>query len=224
MRSNRLTQVPSPDPAKRASPETRSLRLSAVLAEIVAAMEQAPAGSAVTVGDLVDRSAQAGFGFVIALLALLSMPFPGVSLPFGLAIAFGAVQMVCGRRQAWLPARVRRHTVSPRTLRWIERRVVRWTRGLERLVRPRFEFLTRGPGWMLCGGGVLLLAIGLALPLPIPLSNLVFIIPLLVYAVGLLENDGLLIMFGHATVLVLLAAGLWFGHEAIGLMRWAAGG
>ncbi|HMQ15708.1 MAG TPA: exopolysaccharide biosynthesis protein [Phycisphaerae bacterium] len=213
----------APDPQDQPPRQPRLLRLSALLSELAANVHKSPAQHGVTIGELVDHAAQAGFGFVIALLALVSIPLPGFSLPFGLAIAVGAVQMIAGRRRVWLPARVRRFPLSQRTLGWIERRVCRWSRGLERLVRPRLAFLVNGPGWMTCGGGVLVLAIGLALPLPIPLSNLVFIVPLLVYAVGLLENDGLLVMLAHGTVVVLAGLGAWFARELLGLLQWALG-
>ena len=53
--------------------------------------------------------------------------------------------------------------------------------------------------------------LGLALPLPIPGSNLIFIVPIVLYAIGLLEDDGLLIVLGHvgSVVNVTLVLLLW---------------
>jgi hypothetical protein len=175
--------------------------------------------SNLTVGEMVDRTQQAGFGFVIALLAIMSLPFPGISVPFGLAIALGALQMMLGLRRPWLPQFISRYQVSLRTLIWIERRLYTWTRGLERVVRPRFELFTRGPFWNLCGVGVLAMAVGLSLPLPIPFSNVFFIVPLVIYAIGLLEADGLLIMLGHAIVAVDLMLAVWFGDIVVSAVR-----
>jgi hypothetical protein len=66
--------------------------------------------------------------------------------------------------------------------------------GLERLIRPRFTFMIAGPFWTACGIGMLVQGLALSLPLPIPGSNWVFIIPIILYGIGLLESDGLLIM------------------------------
>lgn len=171
--------------------------------------------SNITVGEILDRTRHAGFGFLIALLAVLSMPFPGISVPFGLAIAFGALQMICGFHRPWLPQRIRRYAISIGTLAWIEKHLYRWTRGLEKLVRPRFEPLTRGPFWILCGVGILTMAVGLALPIPIPFSNLFFIIPLLIFAIGLMENDGLVVMLGFAVTAIDILLAIWFSEYVV---------
>lgn len=165
-----------------------------------------------TVGEILDATAHAGFGFVIALLALVAIPFVGVSTPFGLAIAFVGGQMLLGRPRPWLPRRVRRFALSVRALDKITRWLSRMTRWMTHLVRPRLPRMARGRvGQALIGFGVVVLGIGLALPLPIPGSNMVFIVPILVYGIGLLEEDGLLIALGHLATLV---------HIGIGIALW----
>jgi hypothetical protein len=166
--------------------------------------------SNLTLGEIVDRTAQAGFGFLAAFLALVAIPFVGLSTPFGLAIGFLGAQMLVGSSRPWLPGRLRRHLVAMATLDWIDVRLVRWTSGLERLIRPRWAFLARGPFFSLVGLGIVLQGVGLAMPLPIPGSNWIFIVPILVYAIGLLEADGLLIMIGHAATTTQLALGVAF--------------
>lgn len=167
--------------------------------------------SNLTVGDIVDRTQHAGFGFFTGFLALASIPFVGLSTPFGLAVAFGALQMVIGMKRPWLPRVVRRHTISLATLGWLSQRLSRWTAGLERVVRPRFEVLTQGPFWSLCGLCIIVQAAGLALPLPIPFSNWPFILVIVLYAIGILERDGLLVMICHTLTVVeiVLAVRFW---------------
>lgn len=212
----------------------RGIRLSRILAELGAEARDAARGDAapaavtdLTIGDIVDRTHHAGFSVMIAFLALCSLPLPGVSVPFGIAIAFGAVQMAAGMHRPWLPRRLRARAVSIRTLRWISDRLTRWTAGLERVARPRFEGLTRGVGWSVCGLALIWHAAGLSLPLPIPGSNLIFIVPILIYAIGLLESDGLLVMLAHAITAGHVVAAAAFWHvvaEAVGkLAGWLAG-
>lgn len=180
-----------------------------------------------SVGELVDQTAHAGFGFFVGFLALISVPFVGLSLWFGSAIAFGALQMILGLRRPWLPQRLRRVRISPRALSWLSNRLAHWTAGLEHVVRPRFELLTRGPFWTLCGLCILSQALVMALPLPIPGSNMPFIVIILLYAIGLLESDGLLIMLGHAVVVIQTVLAVSFSemigealHQGLG---WLAG-
>lgn len=168
--------------------------------------------SNITVGEILDRTRQAGFGFIVALLALIAVPFVGLSTPFGLAITFVGIQMMFGLDRPWLPAKLRGHQVSMATLQWLGRRLARWTAGLEHFIRPRFTFMVTGPFWIACGAGIVIQGLALALPLPIPGSNWIFIIPIIVYGIGLLESDGLLIMVCHLITLVEVGLGVWLSE------------
>jgi hypothetical protein len=183
--------------------------------------------SNITIGEILDRTRQAGFGFIAALLALIAIPFMGLSTPFGLAIAFVGIQMIAGLPRPWLPQKIRRHLVTMETLRWLGERFARWTRGLERLIQPRLTFLVSGPFWTACGVGMLIQGLALSLPLPIPGSNWVFILPIILYGIGLLESDGLLILVCHVLTLIEIALGIWLWELiARGLTdayQWVAG-
>jgi hypothetical protein len=166
--------------------------------------------SNITIGEILDRTRQASFGFAAALVALISIPFFGLSTPFGLAIALTGAQLALGHDRPWLPKRVREHRVSMKTIDWLGRFVARWTAGLEHVIRPRFAFMSEGAFRRLCGLGIVLQGVGLALPLPIPGSNALFIVPILMYGIALLEADGLLIMVCHTITVAEAASAVWF--------------
>jgi hypothetical protein len=153
----------------------------------------------VTIGEVFDRARHAGFGVVIALLALVSIPLVGLTLPIAVAVATIGVQMSLGFPRPWLPRCVRRRTLSRARLQNVNAQVARWSRGLQRVVRPRLRWLTRGPCWTLCGIGVAIQ--GVALALPVPGADWIFVVPLVLYGIGLLESDGLLIAVCHALTL-----------------------
>ena len=69
------------------------------------------------------------------------------------------------------------------------------------------------------GLAITLLGLGLALPLPIPGSNMVFIVPIIVYSIGLLERDGLWIVVGHIMTLVDLALTVAFGATVVAVLE-----
>lgn len=192
----------------------RRLRLDELLRELGAHDGDAPPGRAVgiTVGELVDKAAEAGFGFLIGVLTLIAIPFFGLSTPFGLAIALGGAQLAFGMARPWLPARARRRELSMAMLDRVLGLLVRRTKWLSKSTRARYQRLVMP---RLVGLGVVLLGLGLALPLPIPGSNLVFLIPLFVYAVALLERDGVWVLIGHACTLIDMTLLVVFGATVV---------
>jgi hypothetical protein len=175
-----------------------------------------PRAEALTVGALVDKAAESGFGFLIGVLTLIAIPFVGVSTPFGLAIALLGAQLMLGRQQPWLPARARRRRLAMSMLDRVLRLLARRTRWLARLSRRRWELVIQP---RLIGLGIVLLALGLALPLPIPGSNLIFLVPLFTYSIGILERDGLWIALGHLGTLIDLALLVALGAQVVAIFE-----
>ena len=203
-----------------ATEKPRRLRMSELLLELGALEEEAVDASQrthkITVGELVDKAAEAGFGFVVGILCLIAIPFFGLSTPFGLAIATLGAQMIVGKEHPWLPKRARRRELSITMLDRVATMLSRRTRWLVRMTKRRHETVVAPK---LIGFGITLLALGLALPLPIPGSNLVFLIPIFVYAVGLLERDGAWIMFGHLCLLVDITLMFVFGATIVAVLE-----
>lgn len=203
----------------------RRLRLDELLRELGA--RDAPANKdtdnrpAITVGELVDKAAEAGFGFLIGVLTLIAIPFFGLSTPFGLAIALIGVQLLAGKARPWLPQRARKRMIQMTMLDRVLAILGKRTKLIANNTRRRWAPLVRP---RLAGLGIVLLALGLALPLPIPGSNMVFLIPLFIYAIGLLERDGLWIAIGHLATLVDMALLVVFGatvlHVLARLWHW----
>jgi hypothetical protein len=169
-----------------------------------------------TIGALVDKAAEGGFGFLIGVLTLIAIPFVGLSTPFGLAIALLGAQLMIGLRHPWLPVRARRRALSMAMLDRVLGILARRTRWLARLSRRRWELVIQPRLIGLC---VVLLALGLALPLPIPGSNLIFLVPLFIYAVGILERDGVWVAIGHACTVIDMAVLVVLGATVVGVLE-----
>jgi hypothetical protein len=177
---------------------------------------QTAPSTGVTVGELIDKAAEAGFGFSIGVLALVAIPFFGLSTPFGLAIALLGAQLAIGRPRPWLPRRVRARMLSMSMLDKVLRLFAKRTRWLARSTKRRWEPLLTP---RLIGFAITLLGLGLALPLPIPGSNMIFIVPILVYSIALLERDGLWVAIGHACTLVDNTLLLVFGATVVAVLE-----
>ncbi|MBA3395147.1 MAG: exopolysaccharide biosynthesis protein [Deltaproteobacteria bacterium] len=208
------------DPATK---RPRRLRMSELLLELGALDDEPPADeppaadrdTTLSVGELVDKAAEGGFGFLIGILTLIAIPFFGLSTPFGLAIALIGAQMMVGRTQPWLPKRARQRELSMAMLDRVATMLARRTRWIVKVTRRRYEGLLQP---RVIGFGIMLLALGLALPLPIPGSNLIFLVPIFIYALGMLERDGVWIAIGHACVLIDLALMVVFGATIVAVL------
>lgn len=220
--------VEPPPPVAPAAPPRR-LRLPELLLELGA--QEAPSAPAVPadvearaiqsleVGTIVDMAQEAGFGFLLAVLALIAIPFFGLSTPFGLAVALCGAQMLVGKTRPWLPGRARRRALKMTMLDRIVQILARRTKWLSRITRRRWEVMLRGPMWNFVGLAVVLQGLGLALPLPIPGSNLIFLVPILVYAIGMLERDGVLIALAHTATLINMALLVVFGATVVEVLQ-----
>jgi hypothetical protein len=166
----------------------------------------------ITVGWLVARLGTRAFGAIILLMALPNiMPqIPGMSTIFGLLIMLPAVQITIGLSQMWLPGFMANQSLPAPTVGKILNFAIPWVERMERLIKPRLEFLMTPPAENLIGSAVLFL--GFILFLPIPGGNFLPALACAFMALGMLERDGLFILAGlgiavGAMVIVALVIG-----------------
>jgi hypothetical protein len=179
-----------PLPAQRLSDDLRELLAKA-------------AGRSLTLGEL--EGILQGRGFALFIL-LLSLPFcapiaiPGLSVPFGVVITFLGLRIVFGRKPE-LPGFILRKQVKYTTLERIVKLGLKLCTYMEKIARPRMQFLRTWPGMMnLIGLGLASGGIQLLLPLPplIPLSNTFPAISVVLLTAGLIERDGVFVLAGYA--------------------------
>src|SRR5207245_1066199 len=98
---------------------------------------------------------------------------PGLSTPFGILIAFIGLRIAFGKR-AWLPKKILLKRVSSKKIQKITLKSLKLMNKTKRFVHPRLEWLCDDHAAIKIGNGLLIFLLGifLALPLPIPLTNL----------------------------------------------------
>jgi hypothetical protein len=197
------------------SAATGHVRTTELLAHVLASSR----GEEIALGDVLDPLGERSFGFVILLLALPNfIPVPiGVGGPMGVLVAIAGLQMACGLARPWLPARLRARSVHRGTVEHFVARLTPVLRWIERLSRPRLEALTRQPVHRITG--LLLVLIGIALALPIPFTNYLFGILLVVYAVALIERDGIALIVAWLASIGIAIALLTLSHAAVDAVR-----
>ncbi len=185
------------------------------LSEAFRALESLAEGGSPTLSAIVQEMGRRGHAMVILFLTLpFSLPLPvwGLSTPFGLVIALTALHMTFTQR-LWLPRRLAARTVPADTVRAISAAAQRVLVRTERFVRPRGRFFHTNAAMVRLNGLLMFLAgVFLALPLPIPGTNLAPSWVILLICIGTLEEDGLLVVLGYGAFAIATGIGwllLW---------------
>ena len=145
----------------------------------------------ISLGDFVDLFGDRGHGLLMltfALPNLVPIYIPGLSAVTGIPAAVIALQMALGLRHPWLPGFLLRRSMSINDLRRIVERAEPWLLRIERVLQPRAEALARGVLKRLMA--LVCIALALFLSLPIPFTNMIFAGPLAVFALGVIQRDG----------------------------------
>ena len=176
-------------------------------------------GPTITLEELLDSLGERAFGFLLLLLALPNfIPVPiGIGGVMGVLIVLTGGQMLIGFEHPWLPAALRRRGFSRASLEKFVARMTPTLRWLERACRPRMESLARHPAHRITGA--LLVLTGVALALPIPFTNYPFGVLLIVFAVALIERDGVLLLFAWLASAAIAVTLVSLSHVALDAVR-----
>ena len=176
-------------------------------------LNQAP-GARVSVGWLLEQLGERSFGltlFVMAVIALL----PGTSTVVGVLIAWPAIQMILGHAAAVLPRRIARREVGVDRLARLIAVVVPRLRWVERLVRPRWPMPFQATKRLT---GIVVLLVGATLITPVPFTQVVPALVIMLLALAYLEEDGVALLVALLAALGSLAvtgATVWGAVETI---------
>jgi hypothetical protein len=196
-------------PGVTAGQSRREVPLSAILQAVLAEAHLRP----VYLGDLVDQTADRGFGLLLVVLGLpMLIPVlpPGSSTIVGSIYAAFAVQMLRGVPRPWIPRRFRDRELSAGTIRALRERGIPIVRAIERFSRPRGTWVSEQVA--VRAAGVVVLLMGLVLLSPLPFLNTLPALSVMLIGVGLLNRDA-----------VFMLAGLAAGGVSLGLIGLSVG-
>ena len=173
-------------------------------------------GDEVTLQWIIEHLKGRSFGIVMLLIAVVGL-VPGASTPVGILLWVPAIQMILARKEPLLPRTITARRLSRRRLTGLLERTIPILKRLERIVRPRwgtpFESTKRVVG-------LVILLLGATLLAPIPFSQYVPILVIILLAFAYLEEDGVLLCIALAAALVSIAltAGAIWGTVEAGLL------
>ncbi|KGP62493.1 sugar transporter [Legionella norrlandica] len=147
------------------------------------------------------------FGIALIFFALpIALPFsfiPGVSFVFSVPILLFACQMIFARKTLWLPPIIAKRTIHHKSISKIVHSFVPYLIRVEYFLKPRWTFMTNRPMEIITGSVIFCLA--MFLMLPIPFSNFIFAIVIIIFGLGLIEKDGFLIVLGHLVTVIYMS-------------------
>lgn len=203
-------QPPSPPPPDPTAP----LRCSTMLALLA----QSGDSPTLTLDEILERFHTRAYGVLLMLVLLPAfLPLPiGAGAVSGPLVCCIGLQMLLTLRAPWLPRRMRRQQIKRATLARFAQRMRRILGRLEQLCRPRLIGLTQHTLPHVFTG-LQLIALGVLLSLPIPLTNYPFGLLLMFYAIALIERDGALLLAAWIVGCATIAASAMLSTEVIEL-------
>jgi len=150
-------------------------------------------GDHVTLRQILDSIGEAAYGPLLLLPALvLVSPLSGVpGLPTGCAVFIGLVagHLLIGRKPVWLPEMILRRQVPGRRVESALGFLRPGVKPIDRLIRPRLTFLTRGPFAKAIGAICLLIALIMPPLELVPMGNTITGAAVGVFALALTVRD-----------------------------------
>jgi len=185
-----------------------------LIAALEAAAEAAP-DDGLTLGAFSGALGERAFGVILFAIAIpVCMPFLyGVPQIVALPMIAIALQMAAGRSEPWMPERFRDRVLTKNSLMRTARWARRWFGWVEALARPRLMFMTGRRSERIVGG--LFVVFCASILVPLPLSNTIPGIAIVLMSIGLSMRDGLAVLIGGvlgaAWVTLLFTGFLIFG-------------
>jgi hypothetical protein len=188
------------------------------LSQVLHGLADDPIRERISIGDLLTALGDRAIGallFIFAIPNVLPTP-PGTSAILGAPLLFLSAQLAFGR-PPWLPAIITKRSMLRDDFQSLIRRIAPWLARAEKLLKPRMSSLTLPPMEYLIGLVCLLLAVLLALP--IPLGNMLPALAISLIALGVLERDGLWVLAGMVTagLAIVVVSGVVFALVKTGI-------
>jgi hypothetical protein len=189
---------------------------------VLAALTIGDPAETMPLGRLLEGLGRSLFGMLLVICTLPAfLPIPGVAGALsGPLVVFVGMQLLVGLRKPWLPRFVAERGPTRGTLTRFEHRIAPWLARLEHLIRPRLTALLDHRAATMFTG-LLLVLLGVLLALPIPFTNYLFGVLLLLFALALLERDGALMLVAWGGGVVAIAIfGVLSGTLAAAASDW----
>jgi hypothetical protein len=177
----------------------------------------------VTIQKVLSKTSYKSFGLLLVVFSIpsaLPVPAPGYSIPFGVILLLIGVQIFLSRPYPWFPMKILEKEFKLGDDPKFVKAMVKFLRFFEKFLKPRLgQVYNYKFSYAIIGAAISLCA--LSMMIPIPLTNTIPALGVLMIGLGMLEEDG---FFGGLGVVTCLAGVLFtcFLLVLIYLMGWQA--
>ncbi|MCB9964788.1 MAG: exopolysaccharide biosynthesis protein [Rhodospirillales bacterium] len=195
--------------------------LSQLLTDFSADLKENYSGATtISLSEIIAAFHERGFGVILFIFALpMALPLPvppGINVLLATPLILLTAQQLIGRRDIWLPQKMRHKGLPAKGLIKMLDKSVPWIAKIEVLIRPRLGFLTQGLFSHLIGLCGLIMALTVCIPLP--LTNTVPSMGIACMAIGVVMRDGLAVLSGIIIGLCWIALLLILGETGLRLL------
>jgi len=183
------------------SSASKGLQTSRLLLNILQEHQQERVALKEVLRGMGDRA----FGPALLICAIpeaLPLPVAGFSAIIGIPLMLISGQLFLGFKRVWLPRWIAKRSFKRKFLEQAIYKMLHYLKKIERLVRPRWYFMSSSLVNRFLG--LLLLILGIVIALPIPFGNFLPALAVLIISLGIIEKDGLVIAIGVVTAIVVL--------------------
>lgn len=161
------------------------------------------------------------FLFLFALPAALPAPAIGYGTVLSIPLILLCLQKIIGRDELWLPRSILDKKLKAAHIKGLIDKAVPSLQKIEIILTPRLEFLTNPAMHRVLGLCLLLMALFVAIPLP--LTNTVPSMGIALVALGIMTRDGLVVLgglfIGLLWIGILSTALILFGLEGLDFIK-----
>jgi len=193
----------------------RPIRASEILDRFMGASEK----TTLTLREVIHILGARAFGMTILFFALANIMIshiPGVSTILGFPIFLLGLQMLLGMPEPYMPKMIGEKKLKRATIAKVLRRSLPYLNAIEKMLRPRLQFMF-GALWIRFIGLTCMVAAGV-LMIPLIFGNFLPSISMAVIGIGLIERDGLLVFISFLLTAAAMAYAMLFYFEATHLL------
>lgn len=175
----------------------------------------------ITIKELVEFLERSGFGVVMLFFSLpILIPLPPPIPTFiSLPLLFFSIQMILGFNHPKLPNFLSQFSIKRKILAKVVEKSAPYVNKLDKIMRSRFSFFIGSSMEKILGIFCLIFSISILIPLP--LTNLIPGIAIIIISLGLISKDGLFVFSGIAIGVfgtIVTIATIVFGIEIFSLI------
>lgn len=164
--------------------------------EIMLELSGLGSGEKITLVQMLEYMRGRAFGMVMILMSILSLipNLLGHVIATGFLLVILGFQMALGFTHIHLPKRILRMSFSRSSIKKTMEVAAPKIAFVEKLLKPRFIFITEDIGKRIIG--IIVIPLSLLILIPFPLSNVIPSFGILVLSLGLIEKDGVVVLIG----------------------------